>query len=37
MDKSTLLKARDTIPSQLIKEYKPEKVILFGSAAWGEG
>lgn len=25
------------ITKQLIEKYKPQKVILFGSAAWGEG
>lgn len=37
MDKSTLLKEVDNITAQLIEKYKPEKIILFGSAAWGEG
>ncbi len=27
----------DSITSQLIEKYKPEKIILFGSAAWGGG
>jgi predicted nucleotidyltransferase len=29
------LKAIDNIKDQLIEKYKPEKIILFGSAAWG--
>lgn len=36
MDKSTLLKQLDNIIAQLIEKYKPEKIILFGSAVWGE-
>lgn len=27
----------DSIKTQLIEKYQPEKIILFGSAAWGEG
>jgi predicted nucleotidyltransferase len=27
----------DSIKNQLIEKYKPEKIILFGSAAWGGG
>jgi predicted nucleotidyltransferase len=26
----------DNIKSQLVKKYRPEKIILFGSAVWGE-
>ena len=26
----------DNIKNQLIKKYRPEKIILFGSAAWGK-
>ena len=37
MDKSTLLKELDSITAQLIEKYKPEKIILFGSAMRGEG
>lgn len=37
MDKSTLLKEINSIRDQLIEKYKPEKIILFGSAAWGKG
>lgn len=37
MYKSTLLKHPDNITARLVKKYKPEKIILFGSAAWGEG
>ncbi|MBI5233444.1 MAG: nucleotidyltransferase domain-containing protein [Deltaproteobacteria bacterium] len=37
MDKATLLKELDNITAQLIEKYKPDKVILFGSAAWGRG
>ncbi len=27
----------DSIKNQLIEKYQPEKIILFGSAAWGSG
>jgi uncharacterized protein len=27
----------DSIKTQLVEKYQPEKIILFGSAAWGEG
>ena len=27
----------DDIKNQLIEKYRPEKIILFGSAAWGKG
>lgn len=27
----------DDIKNRLVEKYKPEKIILFGSAAWGEG
>jgi len=37
MDKNTLLKEVENIKTQLIEKYKPEKIILFGSAAWGGG
>ncbi|MBI5286231.1 MAG: nucleotidyltransferase domain-containing protein [Deltaproteobacteria bacterium] len=37
MDKAILLKEIDNIKTQLIERYKPEKIILFGSAAWGKG
>ncbi|MDN3515821.1 MAG: nucleotidyltransferase domain-containing protein [Candidatus Brocadia sp.] len=36
MYKSTLLKQLNNITARLIEKYKPEKIILFGSAAWGE-
>lgn len=32
-----VLKEIENIKNQLIEKYKPEKIILFGSAAWGEG
>ena len=37
MEKTCILREIDTITSQLIEKYKAEKIILFGSAAWGEG
>lgn len=37
MDKTILLKQLDNITTRLIEKYKPEKIILFGSAVWGEG
>ena len=37
MQISDLLKEIDSIKNQLIKKYHPEKIILFGSAAWGDG
>ena len=37
MDKSTLLRELDSITAQLIEKYKPEKIILFGSATRGGG
>jgi len=33
--KEGILKEIDNIKNQLIEKYKPEKIILFGSAAWG--
>jgi predicted nucleotidyltransferase len=36
MDKNTALKEIENIKIQLIEKYKPEKIILFGSSAWGE-
>ena len=37
MDRATFLKELDRITVQLIEKYKPEKIILFGSATRGEG
>src|SRR4030042_5929667 len=37
MDKTTVLEKIDKIKIQLIEKYKPDKIILFGSSAWGEG
>ena len=37
MDRATFLKELDSITVQLIEKYKPEKIILFGSATRGEG
>lgn len=37
MDKATVLEKVDQIKNQLIEKYKPEKIILFGSSAWGKG
>jgi|SRR4030043_1101282 uncharacterized protein len=36
MDREAALKEIDNIKAQLIEKYKPEKIILFGSSAWGE-
>ena len=33
---NTLHKEIENIKNQLIEKYKPEKIILFGSHAWGE-
>lgn len=35
MEKDRILKEIEHIKGQLIEKYKPEKIILFGSAAWG--
>jgi len=37
MKEETLLEKIDSIKDQLISKYKAEKIILFGSAAWGHG
>jgi predicted nucleotidyltransferase len=37
MEKASILREIDSIKAQLIEKYKPEKIILFGSAVWGEG
>ncbi|MDH4028096.1 MAG: nucleotidyltransferase domain-containing protein [Nitrospirota bacterium] len=37
MHNTVLLKEIDYITAQLVEKYKPEKIILFGSAAWGRG
>ncbi|RJR17241.1 MAG: nucleotidyltransferase domain-containing protein [Nitrospiraceae bacterium] len=36
MNKTVLLKEIEYITSQIVEKYKPEKIILFGSAAWGK-
>ena len=36
MEKSEILKEIENITSQIIEKYKPEKIILFGSAVWGD-
>ena len=36
MKKKDALKEIEDIKNQLIKKYKPEKIILFGSAVWGK-
>jgi len=36
MDREAALKEIDNIKAQLIENYKPEKIILFGSSAWGK-
>jgi uncharacterized protein len=37
MNKEALSEEIDNIKAQLISKYKAEKIILFGSAAWGKG
>jgi predicted nucleotidyltransferase len=37
MKREAVLEKIDRIRDQLIEKYRPEKIILFGSAAWGEG
>jgi len=37
MEKTKALIQIENIKNQLIEKYRPEKIILFGSAAWGEG
>ena len=37
MKKEALLEEIDRIKAQLISKYEAEKIILFGSAAWGKG
>jgi len=36
MEKEVISKEIEHIKNQLIEKYKPEKIILFGSAAWNE-
>ena len=36
MEKGSIFKEIENIKEQIIKRYKPEKIILFGSAAWGD-
>ncbi|MBI4690330.1 MAG: nucleotidyltransferase domain-containing protein [Nitrospirae bacterium] len=36
MNRAAALEKLDDIKNQLIEKYKPEKIILFGSSAWGE-
>ena len=36
MKKNEILKEIENITSQIIEKYKPEKIILFGSAVWGD-
>ncbi|MBI5140637.1 MAG: nucleotidyltransferase domain-containing protein [Nitrospirae bacterium] len=35
MDRATITRELESITSRLVSCYKPEKIILFGSAAWG--
>ena len=37
MKTTDVLKEIENIKNQLIEKYKPEKIILIGSAAWGNG
>jgi len=37
MTKENIFREIVSIKKQLIEKYKPEKIILFGAAAWGEG
>ncbi len=36
MKKEVISQEIENIKNQLVEKYKPEKIILFGSAAWGE-
>jgi predicted nucleotidyltransferase len=36
MNASVVLDEIESIKNQLIEKYRPEKIILFGSAAWGD-
>lgn len=36
MKKESILKEIESIKNQLVKKYKPEKIVLFGSAARGD-
>jgi predicted nucleotidyltransferase len=36
MNRAVALEKVDDIKHQLIEKYKPEKIILFGSSAWGK-
>jgi predicted nucleotidyltransferase len=36
MNRTAALEKIDDIKNQLIEKYKPEKIILFGSSAWGK-
>ena len=36
MNSSVIMDEIDSIKNQLIEKYRPEKIILFGSAAWGD-
>jgi predicted nucleotidyltransferase len=36
MNRAVALEKIDVIRNQLIEKYKPEKIILFGSSAWGK-
>lgn len=36
MNRTVALEKIDNIKKQLIEKYKPEKIILFGSSAWGK-
>lgn len=35
MTKSAVFEEIESIKNQLVEKYRPEKIILFGSAAWG--
>lgn len=37
METNALTKEIENIRDQLVEKYRPEKIILFGSAAWGDG
>jgi hypothetical protein len=37
MTKTEITQEVDRIKNQLIEKYRPEKIILFDSAAWGHG
>ncbi len=37
MDRAQAVREIESIKNQLVEKYKPDRIILFGSAAWGAG